>query len=168
MGRMDIKRKDTRAAIASADGKYGEPQMNANGDLRTRDDDLNTALTTLNAALVTANAYLASLAGVLTLTAGAEGGDSGISVTIQGGAWRQIFRVWLAETDLAAPSATGNTTTVTTGTIQRTATANADYDIISDASGTAVVKNIVAGAATRFLMAEVAGRTYSLELTYAA
>ena len=38
------KRKDTRADTAQTDGKYGELQLTATGDLRVRDDDANTAL----------------------------------------------------------------------------------------------------------------------------
>jgi len=42
--KLFAKRKDTRADTAVADGRYGELQMTANGDLRVKDEDANTDL----------------------------------------------------------------------------------------------------------------------------
>lgn len=108
------------------------------------------------------------LAGGLTITAGAESADKR-TVTIQGGPWRQAVRVWISESDYGAPSATGNTVTIAAGTTLRTITANADYEVISDAAGKVDVDITISGAASRYVMAEVDGRIYSSgEVTWAA
>jgi len=53
--------KTTRAGLA-ADGKWGAPQLTANGDLRTKDDDLNTAMGTTTSAVVADNTTAAASA----------------------------------------------------------------------------------------------------------
>jgi len=58
---------------------------------------------------------------------------------------------------------------IDTGTILQTITADAFYDLISDATGNIEVGITVAGAATRYVMAEIDGRIYSSgEITWAA
>lgn len=42
--KLHLKRKDTAADTALADGKYGEPQMDASGNLRVVDEAARTAL----------------------------------------------------------------------------------------------------------------------------
>jgi len=103
----------------------------------------------------------------LNVTSGGEVGDTH-TVTIQARdfsdnntAERFLVRVWVDDAEYGAPDATGNTVTVTTGTIYETRTANADYLIVSDANGTVVITLTVSGAATRYVMAEIDGRVYS-------
>ena len=111
----------------------------------------------------------------LTLTAGAEAADK-IQVTIQAVdsgdnnlAQRMLSRVWVAQTEYAAPDATGNTVAVDTGTPMQAVVANAHYLVESDASGTIVFGLTVSGAATRYVMAEIDGRVYSSgAITFAA
>ncbi|KKK76466.1 hypothetical protein LCGC14_2863370, partial [marine sediment metagenome] len=59
------------------------------------------------------------LAGGLKISAEAEGDYAANErrITIQGGPWRQLVRVWVDDADFGAPDATGNTITVETGTI---------------------------------------------------
>jgi hypothetical protein len=149
-----MKRLDTRADTAGTDEKYGEPQLTSTGDLRVRDDDACT--------------YLAMLAGALTITLGAEDGSDGIKVSVQGGAWRQKMRVWLSATAYGAVSAV-TSEVINTGTELQEIVNHGDYEVMSDAAGLVEVTFTVAGAATRYLMAEVAGRTYASTLiTWAA
>ena len=103
----------------------------------------------------------------LNVTFGAEAGDE-IVITAQvrdaadnNLAERMAIRVWVATTDFGAPDATDNTVAIDTGTILQTVTANAFYDLISDAAGKVEVGVTVAGAATRYVMAEIDGRIYS-------
>jgi len=111
----------------------------------------------------------------LNVTFGAETADE-IVVTAQARdavdnnlAQRMAVRVWVATSEYGAPSATGNTVAIDTGTILQTITANAFYDLISDATGKVEVGITVAGAATRYVMAELDGRIYSSgEITWAA
>jgi hypothetical protein len=78
-------------------------------------------------------------------------------------------RVWLATGDYGAPDATGNTLTVTAGTVLRQVVANADYELITDSSGACAVGITVAGAAGRYVLAEVGGRVYSSgQITWSA
>ncbi|MEE8169128.1 MAG: hypothetical protein V3T70_01140 [Phycisphaerae bacterium] len=72
-----------------------------------------------------------------------------------------LLRVWISTVDFNAPSASGNTVTVTTGIIYETDLANAAYVIIADPSGTAAVKINITGTATRYIMVELDGRIYS-------
>lgn len=99
-------------------------------------------------------------AGGLTVTAGAESSDKR-TLTIQGGSHRQVVDVWIATADYGAPSATGNTVAIDTGTILETITANAHYRVISDATGKVDVGITISGAATRYILAQVDGRIYS-------
>ncbi len=96
----------------------------------------------------------------LDISAGAEAADVR-AITISGGSWRSRVRVWIAASDFGAPSATGNTVALTTGTQLRALTANADYEFISDGSGQVVFDLTITGAATRYILAEVDGRIIS-------
>lgn len=128
----------------------------------------DTAGITANA--ITAALLSAALRGVipsLSITAGAEASDIR-AVTVQAKdaaeidlAQRLLIRVWIAGSEGGAPDATGNTATVTTGTAIESKTANADYHLISDTNGKIVFNLEIAGAASRYVMAEVDGRIYS-------
>ena len=106
----------------------------------------------------------------ITAEAEAEYAANERRVTIQGGPWRQKVRVWISDADYGAPDDTGNTVTVETGTAMgNNDVANEDYEIISDASGTVKIDITIAGAASRYVMAEIDGVIYSSgELTWAA
>ena len=111
----------------------------------------------------------------LNITAGAESADKR-TVTLQARdaadndlAERFRIRVWIATSDFGAPSAAGNTVAVETGTQLRQITADADYEIISDATGKAEIGVTISGAASRYVMAEIDGRVHSSgEVTWAA
>ena len=105
----------------------------------------------------------------LTITAGTEATDAR-TITIQSSlAQRFRVRLWIATADYGSPDATGNTYALVTGTALATRTANADYEVISDASGTVAFTLNISGAATRYILAEVDGRIYSSgALTWAA
>jgi hypothetical protein len=108
------------------------------------------------------------LAGGLTITAGDESADKR-TITVQGGPWRQKVRLWIATSDYGAPSASGNTVSIAAGTILQTIVANADYEVISDATGKVDVDITISGAASRYILAEVDERIYSSgEVTWAA
>ena len=78
---------------------------------------------------------------------------------------RVRMRCWIGTADFGAPVAQLDTDfSVTTGTELREITANADYEVISDATGN-VVMNIVAADGTYYVMAEVDGRIYSDSVT---
>ncbi len=111
----------------------------------------------------------------LNVTFGAEAGDE-IVVTVQARdatdtnlAEVMAVRVWVATSDFGAPDATGNTVAIDTGTILQTITADAFYELITDAAGKVEVGITISGAATRYVMAEIDGRIYSSgEITWAA
>ena len=103
----------------------------------------------------------------LDITAGAEAADTR-TVTVQARdavndnlAGRFLVRVWIATAEYGAPSAAGNTVSVTAGAEIESKTANADYHLISDAAGKVVLDVQVSGAATRYVLAEIDGRVYS-------
>jgi len=112
----------------------------------------------------------------LNLSAGDEDGADTRVITIQARdaglnalQQRVCARVWIATSDHGAPDATGNTVAVDTGTAVQTITANAHLLIESDATGKIEVSITVAGAASRYVMAEIDGRVYtSGEITWAA
>lgn len=111
----------------------------------------------------------------LNVTFGSEAADE-IVVTIQARdaadndlAEHMAVRVWVATSDCGAPSAAGNTVAIDTGTELQQIVANADYEIISDATGKVEIGITITGAATRYVMAEIDGRIYSSgEITWAA
>lgn len=103
----------------------------------------------------------------LSITAGAENADVR-RITIQACdaanndlAERLLIRLWVATSDFGAPNATGNTYALVTGTAYATETANAAYKVISDANGKVEFDLTIAGAATRYVMAEIDGWIYS-------
>jgi hypothetical protein len=71
-------------------------------------------------------------------------------------------RVWIAASLYGAPAAQTDFS-ILTGTQLREIAANADYEVISDATGLAVM-NVVAGNGTYYVMAEVDGAIYPIEL----
>ncbi|HOD83846.1 MAG: hypothetical protein BWX88_05168 [Planctomycetes bacterium ADurb.Bin126] len=99
-------------------------------------------------------------AGGLAVSAGAEVDDAR-TVTVQGPPGRTRLRVWVATGDYGQPSADGNSVALTTGTLLRELQANADYELISDADGAVVLTLTVAGAASRYVLAEHDGRVFS-------
>ena len=111
----------------------------------------------------------------LNITAGAEAADKR-TITIQARdagnndlAERVLVRVWIDDADYGTPDAAGNTVAVETGTQIEAITADAYYMILSDATGLVEIGVTVAGAASRYIMAEIDGRVYSSgEVTWAA
>lgn len=102
----------------------------------------------------------------LTVT-GADDTDGTGTATIQvkdaaGNNLAQRFRVrtWISTADFGAPVARTDFS-VTTGTQLREITANADYEVISDATGLVVMNIDEGGAGTVYVMAEINGRIYS-------
>ena len=76
-----------------------------------------------------------------------------------------LLRVWLADTTLTAPDATAKTGfSVDTGVEIDEETAQADYRILTDATGTAVF-TLTATAGTYYAMAEVNGKVTSTTIT---
>lgn len=77
--------------------------------------------------------------------------------------------LWVTTAEDGAPSATGNTVAVTTGTTMQVYTANAAYRILTDETGLAAITVTIAGAATRYIYATIGGEAFaSPELTWAA
>lgn len=77
--------------------------------------------------------------------------------------------LWITTAADGAPSATGNTVSVITGTTMQVYTANAAYRILTDDTGLAAITITIAGAATRFVYATIGGEAFaSPELTWAA
>jgi len=72
---------------------------------------------------------------------------------------RYAIRTWIAASDFGTPAAQTDFS-VTTGTEIQEVEANADYEVVCDATGL-VLMNIVAADATYYVMAEVDGRIYS-------
>ena len=82
---------------------------------------------------------------------------------------RALVRVWISDSDYGAPSATGNTVTIDTGTEYAEELANGAYQVISNASGLVEVGVEISGAASRYVMAEIDGLVVSSgEITWAA
>lgn len=107
----------------------------------------------------------------LNITVGDEDGANKRTITIDPRdaagsdiAERFLIRVWISIADYSTPSAAGNTVAVEAGTVYETETANAAYKIISTPviDGNNIQIGItIAGAATRYIMAEIDGRIYS-------
>lgn len=102
----------------------------------------------------------------LTLT-GADDGDGTGSVTLQvqdaGGnnlAERCLVRTWIADAEYSEPDAQTDYS-VTTGEQHRQIEADADYEVISDATGQVVMNIDAGGAKSVYCMAEIDGRIYS-------
>jgi hypothetical protein len=156
------------ATITTAAGEY---------DFADIEDHRGRSLMTLLQRVTPArlDSDLRSAVPSVAISAGDESGDTR-TVTMQltdaAGddlAARAKLRVWLAETEFAPPSATGNALAVTGGTVLRELTANADYELLTAADGSAGIDVTVTGAASRYVMAEVDGRVVSSgELTWSA
>ncbi len=112
-------------------------------------------------------AQAVSLIPTLSITAAAEVSDVrtlSVQVCDAAGsdqAGRFVIRTWLAESEFAAPSATGNSVAVSAGSALRQIQANADYELISDSSGLVSLDVTITSTATRYLMAEIDGKIYS-------
>jgi hypothetical protein len=156
------------ATITTAAGTY---------DFADVEDHRGRSMMTLLAAVSASrlHADLREAIPSVAISAGAESGNTR-TVTLQltdatgaNLAHRARLRVWLAETEYAAPSATGNTVAVTAGTLLRQLTADADYELVTAADGSVVLNVTVSGAASRYVMGEVDGRVVSSgELTWSA
>jgi len=106
----------------------------------------------------------------LDISASAEGATSAdtIDVTLQvqdasgtSLAKQHLLRVWIDDAEFGAPDATGNTVTVSTGTTMQTLTSDADYELLTDATGVVQIDIAVSGSASRYVMAELDGVVYS-------
>ena len=97
-----------------------------------------------------------------------EDGTGTMDVQIQNAAGTNIAanylaRVWIADADMSEPDAqTGFS--VATGETMRTIEANADIEVITDATGLAVMSIDAGGAKTVYVMAEIDGKIYSESL----
>jgi hypothetical protein len=109
---------------------------------------------------------LASLVPMLSLSVGPEDSpaadDRIITVQAQDArgvnlAERFLMRIWIGTTQYGAPSGSGQTLAVTTGTV----VINGGVRVITDSAGVAAVKINVAAVATRYIMADVGGRIYA-------
>ncbi len=79
-----------------------------------------------------------------------------------------LVRMWVSEIDFGAPSDTGHTAWPEGG-VQRVIQANADFELLSDASGKAALAVMLVGSGSRYVMAEIDGRIYSSgEITWTA
>ncbi|MGC9455374.1 MAG: hypothetical protein ACP5HU_10995 [Phycisphaerae bacterium] len=103
----------------------------------------------------------------LEITASEQSGDTRTvtcRVTDAAGddlAGRFAVRLWVTTSEFGPPDATGNTVTVSAGTLLREIAANADYELITAADGSAAIDLAVTAPATRRLCAEIDGRIYS-------
>lgn len=70
--------------------------------------------------------------------------------------WR--VRVRIATTAGGDASGTGNTVAFTTGTVVETIKINGEYEVLSSAGGVVAFSLTIAGAATRFVHADVLGK----------
>ena len=102
----------------------------------------------------------------LTLT-GADDGDGTGSVTIQAKdragnnlAQRFCVHTWIADAEFSEPDAQTDYS-VTTGEQLYETEANADYTVISDASGTAAMNIDAGGAKSVYCHAQIDGRIWS-------
>ena len=118
-----------------------------------------TTATDLSAALQDKVPYL-------TLT-GADDGDGTGTCTIQAKdaagnnlAERFLVRTWIADVEYSEPDPQTDYS-VTTGEEMVEIEANADYRVISDASGTILMNIDAGGAKSVYCMAEIDGRIYS-------
>lgn len=103
----------------------------------------------------------------LAIAAGAENGSNVRAFTVQvvdrlknqwPGRWR--FWIFLAATQGGAPSATGNTFSLTTGTELQEVIADAVYHLLTDSAGQAAFTlELPAGAGTRYVYADIDGQT---------
>ena len=153
------------ATITTAGGDY---------DLDDIEDQRGTALVGLAHGLsaATVNA-LNGLAPQLAVT-GADDADGTGSATIQlrdaaGEALAAVarIRVWISSADMGAPSAVTDFS-VTTGTQLAERTADADYEVLTDETGLAIMNVDNGGAGTVYVMADVGGRIASEQIDITA
>ncbi len=114
------------------------------------------------------NLYSPCPPAVPAISAADEDGGSKRTITIQaagGGslAGRFQIRVWLAQAAHGAPDATGNTVAIETGTTLQTFTPDADYELMTDATGKVEIGVTIAGVDSRFVMASIDGRVVASE-----
>jgi hypothetical protein len=146
------------AAIVTSGGQYTHADIT---DYRGR-----SMFHTLSAMTATAENQVAAAVLTPTFTVAAEADNKRV-VTIQVkdalgvNSTHAKVRLWLATSDYGTPGATGNTVAVTAGTVLREIVANADYELITDANGSCETGVTVTGAASRFVLVEIAGRIYS-------
>jgi hypothetical protein len=79
-----------------------------------------------------------------------------------------LIYVRVSDTQYGAPSATGNTVAFTTGTVWQTITADAAYEVLSDANGTVVLTVDVASATTRYVSAAARGPLLDVSMSYSS
>ena len=80
-----------------------------------------------------------------------------------------LVRIWISDADYGAPSATGNTVSIDTGTQYAEEVANAAYRVISNGAGLIDLGVTISGAANRYVMAEIEGLVVSSgQITWAA
>ena len=82
-------------------------------------------------------------------------------------AQRFLIRTWIADAEFSEPDAQTDYS-VTTGEQMRELEANADYEVISDATGLVTMNIDAGGAKTVYVMAELDGRIYSQSLAITA
>ena len=155
------------AEIVVSGGSYAHADV---CDLRGRSLlAVQTGLTPAAASGLTERAVGASV------SAGAESGDTRrvtVQLTDAAGAdlaGRAAMRVWISHSDFGAPSSTGHTVALITGTSLTTILSNADYRLLTDAAGVIELDITATGAGSRYVMAEMGGRVVSSgELTWSA
>jgi hypothetical protein len=79
-------------------------------------------------------------------------------------AGRALLRTWISDTDFGAPSAVTDLT-VSTGTEIATHAADADVDVLTDATGEAVLDVDLSASGTRYLMVSLGGHVTSETLS---
>jgi hypothetical protein len=147
------------AAIVTAGGDYSLADIT---DYRGR-----SMFRPLSAMTAAAQNQAVSATLATTFTTGSEtAGQRVVSLQVKdalgnNASQRVKVRLWLATGDYGAPDATGNTVAVTGGAVLQQVIANADYELITDSSGACAVGVTIAGAASRYVLAEIGGRIYS-------
>lgn len=146
------------ATITTAGGNYAHADI-----VDCRGPAMFRPLSTMTAAAANS---VAATSLTPSFAATAEDNDERV-VTIQlknalgDNAGRAKVRLWIAATNWGAPDATGNTVVATAGTVLRQIAENADYELITDADGACAVGITIEGAASRFVLVEVAGNVYA-------
>jgi len=150
----------------------GEPLVTVETtDLLDTEDIKDDAVTT--AKILDANVTLAKLAAALqdlipyltvsVVDATGNAGTCTIQVKDAAGnnlAERFLIRTWIADAEYSEPDPQTDYS-VSTGELMRELEADADYEVISDASGTVVMDIATSGAKTVYCMAEILGRIYT-------
>lgn len=101
-----------------------------------------------------------------TIQAAAESADKiDFTFDMPNGGVRALIDVWVSTSQYGAPGG-AQAVAVTGGTIIETVAANQHYRILTDGSGQIVVGVTIAGAATRWVHASVAGTARALQGTW--